>query len=88
MFFFKNSAMSSDQKSFYDLEIESINGEIIKLNDYQNKVILVGTPLVIVVSQNNTKTCKIYGININPRVLLSLECPQTLSIKKKKPIVK
>ena len=41
MFFFKNSAMSNDRKSFYDLEIESINGEIIKLKDYQNKVILI-----------------------------------------------
>ena len=41
MFFFKNSAMSNDQKGFYDLEIESINGEIIKLKDYQNKVILI-----------------------------------------------
>ena len=38
MFFFKNSAMSNDQKSFYDLEIESINGEIIKLKDYRDKV--------------------------------------------------
>ena len=36
MFFFKNSAMSNDQKGFYDLEIESINGEIIKLKNYQN----------------------------------------------------
>ena len=41
MFFFKNSAMSNNQKSFYDLEIESINGEIIKLKNYQNKVILI-----------------------------------------------
>ena len=41
MFFFKNSAMSNNQKSFYDLDIESINGEIIKLKDYQNKVILI-----------------------------------------------
>ena len=41
MFFFKNSAMSNDQKSFYDLEIESINGEIIKLKDYRDKVILI-----------------------------------------------
>ena len=41
MFFFKNSAMSNDQKSFYDLEIESINGDLIKLKDYQNKVILI-----------------------------------------------
>ncbi len=56
MFFFKNSAMSNNQKSFYDLEIESINGEIIKLKDYRDKVFL--------------------------------ECPQTLLIKKKKPIAK
>ncbi len=41
MFFFKNSAMSNNQKSFYDLEIESINGEIIKLKDYRDKVILI-----------------------------------------------
>ena len=41
MFFFKNSAISNDQKSFYDLEIESINGDIIKLKDYRDKVILI-----------------------------------------------
>ena len=41
MFFFKNSAMSNSQKSFYELEIESINGEIIKLKDYRDKVILL-----------------------------------------------
>ncbi len=41
MFFFKNSAMSNNHKSFYDLEIESINGEIIKLKDYRDKVILI-----------------------------------------------
>ena len=41
MFFFKNSAMSNNYKSFYDLEIESINGEIIKLKDYRDKVILI-----------------------------------------------
>jgi len=41
MFFFKSSAMTNNQKSFYDLEIESINGEIIKLKDYRDKVILI-----------------------------------------------
>ena len=41
MFFFKNSAISNDQKSFYDLKIESINGDIIKLKDYRDKVILI-----------------------------------------------
>ena len=33
--------MSNNQKSFYDLEIESINGEIIKLKEYRDKVILI-----------------------------------------------
>jgi len=41
MFFFKSSAITNNQKSFYDLEIESINGEIIKLKDYRDKVILI-----------------------------------------------
>ena len=41
MFFFKSSAMTNNQKSFYDLEIEGINGEIIKLKDYRDKVILI-----------------------------------------------
>ena len=41
MFFFKNSAISSYEKSFFDFKINSINGEIIDLNDYRNKVILV-----------------------------------------------
>ena len=41
MFFFKSTVSSSNHKSFYELEIESINGDIIKLKDYQNKVILI-----------------------------------------------
>ena len=41
MFFFKNSAISSYEKTIFDFKINSINGEIIDLNDYRNKVILV-----------------------------------------------
>ena len=41
MFFFNNSSMSKEQKSFYDLQIESINGDIIKLEDYKKKVVLI-----------------------------------------------
>ena len=41
MFFFNNSSMSKEQKSFYDLQIESINGNLIKLEDYKNKVVLI-----------------------------------------------
>ena len=41
MFIFKSSATTNNHKSFYDLEIESISGEIIKLKDYRDKVILI-----------------------------------------------
>ena len=41
MFFFNNSSMSKEQNNFYDLQIESINGDIIKLEDYKKKVVLI-----------------------------------------------
>jgi len=41
MFSFKSSASGNYEKKFYDFEIESISGEIINFNEYQNKVVLV-----------------------------------------------
>ena len=41
MFFFKNSIAENYEKTFFDFKIESINGEIIDLSDYKNKVFLV-----------------------------------------------
>ena len=41
VFFFKNLAASNEQKSLYDLQIKSITGELIKLSDYKEKVILI-----------------------------------------------
>tara|TARA_B100001027_G_scaffold110052_1_gene75859 strand:+ start:708 stop:1217 length:510 start_codon:yes stop_codon:yes gene_type:complete len=41
MFFFKNISFANYDKIFFDFKINSINGEIIDLNDYQNKVILI-----------------------------------------------
>ena len=41
MFFFKNSAIANYEKIFYDFKIESINGEIIDLKDYKNKIVLL-----------------------------------------------
>ena len=41
MFIFKNSATSNELKNFYDLEIENINGDIINIKDYENKVVLI-----------------------------------------------
>ena len=40
MFFFKNTAYSND-KNFYDFQINDISGEIINFKDYKNKVILI-----------------------------------------------
>ena len=41
MFFFKNSASANYEKIFYDLNIESISGEIINFADFKDKVVLV-----------------------------------------------
>ena len=41
MFFLKDTAVANYEKVFYDFKIESINGEIINLKDYNNKVILM-----------------------------------------------
>ena len=41
MLFFKNSASANYEKIFYDLNIESISGEIINFRDFKDKVVLV-----------------------------------------------
>ena len=40
MFFFKNTVYSND-KNFYDFQINDISGEVINFKDYKNKVILI-----------------------------------------------
>ena len=39
MFFFKSSATANYEKTFFDLNIESISGETINFRDFENKVI-------------------------------------------------
>ena len=41
MFFFKNSSYANYEKVFFDLKIESIKGEVIDLQNYKNKVVLL-----------------------------------------------
>ncbi len=41
MFFFNNSSIANYEKKFYEIKIESINGEIINFEEYKNKVILI-----------------------------------------------
>ena len=41
MLFFKNSASANYENIFYDLNIESISGEIINFGDFKDKVVLV-----------------------------------------------
>ena len=41
MFFFNNNVTANYEKIFYDFKIKSITGEIIDLNDYKNKVVLL-----------------------------------------------
>tara|TARA_Y100001958_G_C21027624_1_gene401823 strand:- start:76 stop:585 length:510 start_codon:yes stop_codon:yes gene_type:complete len=41
MFFFKNSILADYEKIFFDHKIESINGEILNLKKFENKVVLL-----------------------------------------------
>ena len=41
MFFNKSTSTEENLKSFYDLSVKSINGEIINMNEFKGKVILV-----------------------------------------------
>jgi len=41
MFFFNNIVNAEYEKTFYDLNIESITGEIISFKEYENKAVLV-----------------------------------------------
>ena len=41
MFFFKNSAIANYDKIFFDFKVNDISGEIIDLDDYKNKVVLI-----------------------------------------------
>ena len=41
MFFFKSSALANYEKTFFDLNIESISGNTINFSDFKDKVILI-----------------------------------------------
>ena len=41
MFFFKNAAMANYEKIFFDFKIDGISGEVIDLDQYKNKVVLL-----------------------------------------------
>ena len=41
MFFFKSSAIANYEKTFFDLNIESISGNIINFSDFKDNAVLV-----------------------------------------------
>ncbi len=41
MFFFKNIATANYEKTFFDFKINDLNGEVINLSDYKDKVVLL-----------------------------------------------
>ena len=41
MFFFKSSLHANYEKIFYDFKINSISGDVIDLNDFKGKPVLV-----------------------------------------------
>ena len=75
MFFFKNSALANYEKTFFDLNIESISGEIINFRDFENKVILIVNTASYCGFTNQYEELQVLSDRYNKKGLIVLGVP-------------
>ena len=75
MFFFKNSALANYEKTFFDLNIESISGEIINFRDFENKVILIVNTASYCGFTNQYEELQVLSDKYNKKGLIVLGVP-------------
>ena len=68
MFFFKNTVMANYEKVFFDFQIESIDGQIIDLDKYKDKAILIVNTASHCGFTKQYDELKNYGISIIKKV--------------------
>ena len=87
MFFFNNNSNANYEKIFFDFKIESITGEIIDLNEYRNKVVLLVNTASFCGFTNQYEGLQNLWNEYKKKILLSWEYPQILLIKKVRAIM-
>ena len=75
MFFFKSSASANYEKTFFDLNIESISGETINFSDFQNKVILIVNTASYCGFTNQYEELQVLSDKYNKKGLIVLGVP-------------
>ena len=75
MFFFKTSALANYEKIFFDLNIESISGEIIDFSDFKDNVVLVVNTASYCGFTNQYKELQVLWDRYNKRGLVVLAVP-------------
>ena len=75
MFFFKSSASANYEKTFFDLNIESISGETINFRDFQNKVILIVNTASYCGFTNQYEELQVLSDKYNKKGLIVLGVP-------------
>ena len=84
MFFFKNPTLANYEKTFYDLNIKGITGEIINFNDFENKVVLIVNTASYCGFTNQYEELQALWDKYNSRGLVVLVFHQIHLIKKRK----
>ena len=75
MFFFNSSASAKYDKTFFDLNIESISGETINFRDFENKVILIVNTASYCGFTNQYEELQVLSDKYNKKGLIVLGVP-------------
>ena len=75
MFFFKSSAIANYEKTFFDLNIESISGETINFRDFENKVVLIVNTASYCGFTNQYEELQVLSDKYNKKGLIVLGVP-------------
>ena len=75
MFFFKSSASANYEKTFFDLNIESISGEIINFSNFKNNAVLVVNTASYCGFTNQYEELQVLSDRYNKKGLIVLGVP-------------
>ena len=84
MFFFKSSASANYEKTFFDLNIESISGETINFRDFENKVVLIVNTASYCGFTNQYEELQVLSDRYNKKGLIVLGVPSNSFNQEKK----